>query len=118
MKLLLIIAFSILCLACSSEPELESAQLDSIRAEASELLASLPTPSFDIDISRKPTISALSPKSVYITNDGLYIQLDSGFSAENGLFIPREGKSVNTGTGLDPEYMHIDKQVYRYQIEG
>jgi len=117
-KIFLIMTLSILCLACSNEPEFDSAQLSSIEAEANELLLSLPSQSFEIDVSRAPSISELSPKSVYITDEGLYIQLNTGFSSENGLFILRNGRSVDTEAGSDPEYKHIDKHVYHYKIEG
>ncbi|WP_444933196.1 hypothetical protein [Microbulbifer sp. JTAC008] len=103
---------------CIQQPELSEKQLVLIRAEAEELLLLSPNPKFYIDYSGQSNIKKLKPERVYVTKDGLYIELHSSFSTETGLFVPRDGVNIDTGEGLDPAYRELKNKVYSYEIKG
>lgn len=118
MKLLIVLIITITIAACSQHVELDENKINGVAIEAQELLDGSPEPKFDFDYSNKATIEKLEPKNVYITKEGLYIVLHSGFTSESGLFVSRTGVNVNTDSGQDPQYELLGKNVYRYEIKG
>lgn len=118
MRLLIILLIAVIITACSQQVELEEKKINMVAIEAIELLEATPEPRFEFDYSDKSAIKSLNPKSVYITNEGIYIVLDSGFTSESGLFVSRKGVVVNTDTGQDPLYKLLRKNIYQYEIKG
>lgn len=60
----------------------------------------------------------LNAISVTAEENGLYIQINSSFTEETGLFIPTKSFKVITGTEYDPSYKEISNSVYKYRIKG
>jgi len=118
MKLLITLIVIVTIAACSQQVELDENKINSIAIEAQELLDGSPESKFDFDYSSKVTIEKLEPQSVYITKEGLYIVLHSGFTSESGLFVSRVGVYINKDSGQDPQYELLSKNVYRYDIKG
>jgi len=57
------------------------------------------------DISEQwwpPELIELNPKSVYKTDKGIYIKLNSFFTEESGLYVPADDVTVGVGSGYDP----------------
>lgn len=64
------------------------------------------------------TISKLSPNSVRVTNDGVYVVRRSFFVTEEGVFLlPTKSAFQPTSQG-DPSYRQLQQQVYWYEIKG
>ena len=72
-----------------------------------------------VELSDFPVqIANLSPERVYLTDRGLYIQLDSFFVQESGLFIPNEPMDSSLEESLDPKYTRLSGSVFSYIISG
>ncbi|WP_394224475.1 hypothetical protein [Alteromonas gracilis] len=63
-------------------------------------------------------IAELNPESVYLTELGLYIQLDSFFVEESGLFIPIKSMDSLELEGSDPRYTRLSGNVFSYITSG
>lgn len=118
MRLLIILLIAVIITACSQQVELDEKKINTVAIEAIGLLEAAPEPKFDFDYSDKSAITSLNPKNVYITKEGIYIVLNSGFTSESGLFVSRKGVVVNTDTGQDPQYKLLRNNVYQYEIKG
>jgi hypothetical protein len=118
LRLWILVFVCLFASACDSGVDLDSVDHKQIRTEGAELLNLYQQPVFDdIDLSRSPKIRALSPKGIYILNDGLYIHL-GGLSVEEGLYVPRDSASVSTDKGTDPSYIEISPGLFTYEIRG
>lgn len=118
MRTLLLLICIMFTTACTQQTNFDSEELSLIEKEASELLSKYPEPNFDFEYSAQNNIAKLKPESVYVTKNGLYIVLNSGFSSESGIYVPREGIAVNTDDGQDPLYKALSKKVFSYEIKG
>ncbi|MCF7516562.1 hypothetical protein L3V43_22090 [Pseudoalteromonas sp. L23] len=103
MRTLLLLICFMFTTACTQQTNFDSEELSLIEKEASELLSKYPEPNFDFEYSAQNNIAKLKPESVHVTKNGLYIVLNSGFSSESGIYVPREGIAVNTDDGQDPK---------------
>ncbi|MEN8174028.1 MAG: hypothetical protein ABFS03_14250 [Chloroflexota bacterium] len=63
-------------------------------------------------------IAELNPESVRKNENGIYIELDSFFVEERGLFIPAPGTKVETDTHQEPFYRLIGNGIYSYHVTG
>ncbi|MBL4908618.1 MAG: hypothetical protein JKX78_01110 [Alteromonadaceae bacterium] len=118
MRLLFTLLLLAFIASCSKQVVLDEKQINRIEIEAMEILIEVPEPKFDFDYSVKATIVSLTPKNVYITKEGLYIVIDSGFSSESGFFVSRKGLAVDTTSGQDPLYKKLSNNLYQYEIKG
>ena len=72
-----------------------------------------------INKNKWPAIfTKINASSVIAQKHGLYIQTNSSFVEETGLFIPTKSFKVKTGTEYDPSYTEISNGVYKYRIKG
>ncbi|RDV23903.1 hypothetical protein DXV75_16820 [Alteromonas aestuariivivens] len=72
-----------------------------------------------IQLSNFPVqIANLDPERVYLTDQGLYIQLDSFFVQESGLFVPNKPLDSSFVESLDPKYTRLSGSVFSYIIRG
>jgi hypothetical protein len=63
-------------------------------------------------------IAELNPERVYLTNLGLYIQLDSFFVEESGLFTPIRRMESSELKGSYLRYTRLSGNVFSYVISG
>ncbi|THB71587.1 MAG: hypothetical protein D6B28_07140 [Gammaproteobacteria bacterium] len=59
-------------------------------------------------------VKDLKPKSVYKTERGVYIMLDSFYVEESGIFFPVDGFETDNGLGEDQTYIKLINNVYSY----
>ncbi len=62
-------------------------------------------------------ITAIGANRVFITKEGIYIELDRFFVDESGLFSPYD-KAFTADTTEDPAYLHLGGQLYSYHRKG
>ncbi len=62
-------------------------------------------------------MKTLGGDAVYIDQLGVYIELDSFFVDESGLYSPFKKIELIT-VGEDPEFIHLVKSVYSYHKKG
>jgi hypothetical protein len=115
----LAILFAVVSLtACTGHHNADDFDLIRIQQAASALLQSSPDDS-DLDLSELPEIiKGLNPESVFVHTEGIYIQLDSFFVEESGLFLPRAGIQRNFDHRSDPSYKLLGHGVYSYHVTG
>ena len=106
-------------ISCTSIPDLSDEQKEKVYGKAVEILSV--TPVEELFLSRvtwPKELNFITPKKVYMLDNGLYIQLHSFFVTESGLFVPRKGIKVTSG--VDPKYLKISPhlELYFYEIEG
>lgn len=115
----LAIALAVLCslvTACVRPPSVSALEAEAIESAA---VAWLITPGKrNITSADWPeAIRALSPKSVRVSADGVYVVTSSIFVEEAGVFIPRD-TAFSPGRGGDPEYKSIHGRVFSYRVRG
>lgn len=103
---------------CGDEIKISDQQAGKIKGEARQILKATPSNENNINVDKLSFIKSLDPKSVDVRSDGLYIVLKSFFAKESGIFIPREGFTVNTESGVDPSYEPIVTDIFYYRIKG
>lgn len=76
-------------------PDLPEAQKEALITEANAIFTVEATAApagavryLEIDVTRHPHLSGLSPKKVTLQGNGLYIRMKEGFVTECGYFIP------------------------------
>lgn len=104
--------------ACSREPPLDTATLQSVSAEATIMLASAPLPMRIPSANWPKTIRALNPQFVRTASEGLYIVTGSFFVEEQGYFVPRDEAVISPSAGSDPSFKFLGESVYWYEIKG
>lgn len=63
-------------------------------------------------------IAELKPHSVRTDVTGVFINLNTSFVSESGLFVPRSGFKPPVEQGTDPRFKHLQSKVYSYVIKG
>lgn len=63
-------------------------------------------------------IVRLAPKSVRVTDIGVYLELERFFVTEHGLFVLPSTSSYRPTPGGDPSYRLLRERVYWYEIKG
>ena len=116
MKHLLNIVLIFIIASCSSEYEPSTNETKEIYNLATKILNE------NKGIIKKTkwptTFNKLNAISVKAKENGLYIQINSSFTEETGLFIPTKSFKVITGSEYDPSYKEISNGVYKYRIKG
>jgi hypothetical protein len=114
MKSLVLGIFFVLLSGCSESIEDDDLDLNQVESDAVLILESNV-----LNLAELPfSISSLNPKHVYISDDGLYIQLSGFWVSEKGLFVPIDRTTDWSNTGKDPEFKRIYGNVYSYIIRG
>src|SRR5688572_13877146 len=116
MKTLALIPLLLLT-ACLRTPTLSPSEAESVATAAQSLLAQTPASTVPSE-SWPMVISTLSPKSVRVASEGVYIEMSSRFSEEAGFFVPRNPGAFNPVSGGDPEYERINGIVFAYYTRG
>ena len=60
----------------------------------------------------------LSPESVWVRDAGLYIQTDSLFVQEWGVFVPCKPQQFRPTAHTDPSFQELGNGVFSYHIAG
>jgi sucrose-6-phosphate hydrolase SacC (GH32 family) len=105
-------------ISCSRSIDVKQYNLSKIEIESIELLRKNEGTASNLNISNTIEIKKLNAEEVYITNEGLFIVLNSFFVVEKGLFIPKEGVNVDISTGNDPLFIKLTERVFQYEIKG
>ncbi len=63
-------------------------------------------------------ISKLSPKSVRVTNEGVYVVRRSFFVTEAGIFLLPTNSSFQPTLQGDPSYRQLRERIYWYDVKG
>ena len=63
-------------------------------------------------------IKSLKPVDIFITDQGVYIQLDGFFVTAEGIFIMRKSSNLNPEEQGDPFYRQIESRLYWYYVTG
>ena len=121
MRFFKIIVLSVLLTGCVKDYSRNKFDLQAIETAAAALLASSEADGFIAgvqltDIPEQLTI--LNPEEVYLTDQGLYIQLDSFFVQASGLFVPRTHLVNSLENSTDPKYTRLSGNVFSYIISG
>ena len=110
-----VIAAVAACGLRSGIPSIDTAAADQLRAAADQLGEHHGS----VDKAFWPTvIQKLSPKSVKVSKDGVYVVLRSFFVTEQGLFLLPTNSPFQPSQGSDPSYRQLHERVYRYEIKG
>ena len=64
------------------------------------------------------SLKTLHPKSVHITDQGLYITTWSRFVESVGVFVLPQGSTFNPSTSGDPQYDNIDGRCFIFVVRG
>ncbi|WP_028109133.1 hypothetical protein [Ferrimonas futtsuensis] len=100
------------------DERLSDAQLAGIEAEALVLMqTSDELPGMPITPIPK-TMSELEPESVFVTDEGVYIELSSFWVTSEGVFVVRPGAESVIEEWVDPHFELIKGRVYRFSIAG
>jgi hypothetical protein len=62
-------------------------------------------------------IKRLTPKSVWTTDAGVFVKLQSRFVEEEGIFVAFQGVSV-ASPGAEPSLEPIEERIFWYKIKG
>ena len=113
------LAFVLLVLGgCTGHYDADDFDLVQVK-RAAEQLADVPAKSNRIEKQFwPPTIAELKPISVRRNDMGIYIELDSFFVEESGLFVPAAGIEVETGSQREPYYRLLGHGIYSYHVTG
>lgn len=115
--------FAVVVLLCGCVQDYAEKQFNFAEIEnaAANVLSSnqVVTKEYAVHLLKIPVqIEALNPEFVYVTDQGLYIQLDSFFVATSGLFIPNQPIDNALLQSSDPKYTRLSDNVYSYIIKG
>lgn len=117
-KLLAIVPLLTGCVKDYSEFQFNSTEVE-IAAARVLLSHEVNTIVYATQLSNIPKeIAELNPESVYLTDLGLYIQLDSFFVEESGLFIPIRSMDSSELESSDPRYKRLSGNIFSYIISG
>lgn len=58
------------------------------------------------------------PKSMRLTEEGVYLVINSFFGEEDGVFILKKDTSFIPAQGGDPSYEKVSGRVYTYHLSG
>lgn len=64
-----------------------------------------------------PSVSALAPKRVHASPEGIYIVTSEFFVQEEGIFLPRS-PGFRARQGTEPQYEPIAEGVFAYRMKG
>jgi len=102
-------------------PHIDRAMAQSLGAIADKLWSSRSTEDYPEHIESwnwPAEIRGLTPKSVWLTRDGLYIKLGEMFVRAWGLFILPSASTFHPPEKGDPSYRQLEGRVYWFRIEG
>lgn len=121
MRSILLIAITLFLTGCVKDYAKTPFNFEDINNAAAKVLSSeeVNADGYAVQILIVPEqIEALDPQTVYVTNEGLFIQLDSFFVSESGLFIPNKHMDSVLLKSADPKYTRLSENVYSYVISG
>ena len=82
------------------------------------ILKKYPVEAFIIDEEERPeSIKALSPLSLWVNDEGLYILTKKRFVEGWGVFIPREDSEKYLEKTTMPGYRRIAKGIYKFYAD-
>ena len=117
MKFAVTLTICFILAACSRVPEIDRATADAIIEDAKDIL--LKAPIGPLDSSTWPnSLTVLSPKSIRVAEDGLYIVTYSFFVEESGLFVVRDLAEFNWEAHFDPHFLQIKDALFEYYFTG
>jgi len=103
--------------ACDRVPDLDTATVEPILIDARLLLRS--APAGPVERSDWPdSFAAISPKSVRVTEQGLYIVTYSFFVEESGFFVARNLAGFEWKERGDPAFVQIREELFEYHVTG
>jgi hypothetical protein len=103
--------------ACDVVPNLDAATVDTILSDARLVLRSAPVG--PLERSDWPeSITAISPESVRVTDEGLYIVTYSFFVEESGFFVARDLAHFEWKQRGDPTFVQIRDALFEYHVTG
>lgn len=120
MKLPAIIPVLLILCSCTGTGHYDAEDFELVKLKsAAPKLFTLPTQGSRIEQRWwPPAIAELKPISVRMSEFGIYIELDSFFVEQSGLFIPAPGITIDTGAHHDPSYRLLGDGIYSYHATG
>lgn len=103
--------------ACSRVPEIDQATAGAIIKDAKVILVDAPIGPLQSSAWPK-SFAVLSPKSIRVAEEGLYIVTYSFFVEESGLFVARELDKFDWEARHDPEFLQIRGALFEYHVTG
>lgn len=104
--------------ACTSHYDADDFDLVKLSSTVPQLF-NFPTNGSRIEKKWWPSeIAELNPKSVRKSEQGIYIELNSFFVEQSGLFIPTPGTKVERGKPQEPFYRLLGNGIYSYHVTG
>jgi len=103
---------------CTGHHNSEDFDIEKINYAASKMIA-LNLSNGAIEAQWWPVdIVVLKPTAATKTQQGIYIQLQSFFSQESGLFFPTDAGRFQSQMTNDPSFNKLSESVYSYHIKG
>jgi hypothetical protein len=65
-----------------------------------------------------PELKRASPKSIRVTDKGVYLRINEFFVEEDGIFILKSETDFKPSGAGDPSYKKVSGRVYTYHISG
>jgi len=110
-------AACLVLVACDRVPELDTATVETILIDARLILRNAPVGPVERSVWPE-SFAAVSPKSVRVTEQGLYIVTYSFFVEESGFFVARELAEFEWKQRVDPAFMQIRDELFEYHVTG
>jgi hypothetical protein len=103
--------------ACSRVPEIDRANAGAIIEDAKIILVDAPIGPLE-SFAWPNSFNVLSPKSVRVAEEGLYIVTYSFFVEESGVFVARELAEFDWEVSPGPSFLQIKDGLFEYHFTG
>lgn len=120
----LLCGFALLLSACSQQSPsslLSRTNADQLLEDAEELWTKYKENSRTVIIGQSvwpESVQSLSPRRVYVSEEGVYICIYTRYVTESGFFILSAISPYNPSSQGDPSYQKIQERIYWYDIQG
>ena len=117
MKLAVTLTICFILAACSRVPDIDRATAGAIIEDAKMILVNAPIG--PLESSAWPnSFVALSPISIRVAEEGLYIVTYSFFVEESGIFAARDLAEFDWEVRHDPNFLQIKDGLFEYHFTG
>ncbi len=117
MKFAVTLTICFISAACSRVPEIDRAKAGAIIEDAKIILVNAPIG--PLESSAWPnSFIVLSPKSIRVAEEGLYIVTYSFFVEESGVFVARDLAEFEREARFDPHFLQIKDALFEYYFTG
>ena len=117
LKYAVVFAAYLILAACDRVPDLDAAMIETILVDARLILRNAPIGRME-QSTWPESFAAISPKSIRVTEQGLYIVTYSFFVEESGFFVARDLAEFEWKERGDPSFVPLRDELFEYHITG